>query len=145
MAEGLITPDELRWIADEKAKAKEALEQELLVDDDCQHLREAFLAQDIDPQVFGARVPGGPRCGRARRERSAGRDGGSRTRTARGPSDFKSDASTGSATSPDVICLAHPRREVAAAGDGPSRKLGQCLVSAAPLPLLGTQTWSGRS
>jgi hypothetical protein len=30
-----------------------------------------------------------------------GRDGGSRTRTARRPSDFKSDASTGSATSPE--------------------------------------------
>ncbi len=54
MATGLITPDELRRIADEKemAKAKEALEKKRKVDDDRQHLREAFMAQEVHPQVF---------------------------------------------------------------------------------------------
>ena len=54
MTPGLITPDQLRRIADEKemAKAHEALEKKRKVDDDRQHLREAFMAQDIHSQVF---------------------------------------------------------------------------------------------
>ena len=54
MAEGLITPEQLKRIAEEKEleKAKEALEKKKKVDDDRQHLREAFMAQEIHPQVF---------------------------------------------------------------------------------------------
>jgi hypothetical protein len=54
MAEGLITPEQLRRIADEQemAKAREALEKKRKVDDDRHHLREAFMAQEIHPEVF---------------------------------------------------------------------------------------------
>ena len=54
MAEGLITPDELRRLADEQEmeKAKEALEKQRKVDDDRHHLRDAFMAQEIHPDVF---------------------------------------------------------------------------------------------
>jgi hypothetical protein len=54
VAEGLITPDQLRRIADEKEmeKAKEALEKKRKVDDERHHLRDAFMAQDVHPEVF---------------------------------------------------------------------------------------------
>ena len=54
MAEGLITPDELRRLADEQemARAREALEKQRKVDDDHHHLRDAFMAQEIHPEVF---------------------------------------------------------------------------------------------
>ena len=54
MAEGLITPDELRRLTEEKEmeKAKEALEKQRKVDDDHHHLRDAFMAQEIHPEVF---------------------------------------------------------------------------------------------
>lgn len=54
MAEGLITPDELRRLTEEKEmeKAKEALEKQRKVDDDRHHLRDAFMAQEIHPDVF---------------------------------------------------------------------------------------------
>ena len=57
MAEGLITPDELRRIADEKdmAQAREALEKKRKADDERHHIRDAFMAQDVHPDVF-ARV-----------------------------------------------------------------------------------------
>ena len=54
MAQGLITPDELRRLTEEKEmeKAKEALEKQRKVDDDHHHLRDAFMAQEIHPDVF---------------------------------------------------------------------------------------------
>ena len=54
MAEGLVTPEELRRIAEEKemAKAKEALEKKRKVEDDRHELRDAFMAQEIHPEVF---------------------------------------------------------------------------------------------
>ncbi len=54
MAESLVTPDQLRRIAEEQemARAKEALEKKRKVDDDRQHLREAFMGQEIHPQVL---------------------------------------------------------------------------------------------
>ena len=54
MAEGLITPDELRRLTEEEEmeKAKEALEKQRKVDDDRHHLRDAFMAQEIHPEVF---------------------------------------------------------------------------------------------
>ena len=54
MAEGLITPDELRRIADEKEmeKAREALEKKRKVDDEQHQLRDAFMAREIHPDVF---------------------------------------------------------------------------------------------
>ena len=54
MAQGLITPDELRRLTEEKEmeKAKEALEKQRKVDDDHHHLRDAFMAQEIHPEVF---------------------------------------------------------------------------------------------
>ena len=54
MADGLVTPDQLRRIAEEKelAKAKEAFEKKRKVEDDRAHLRDAFMAQDIHPDVF---------------------------------------------------------------------------------------------
>ena len=54
MAEGLITPDELRRLAEEQemAKAREALEKQRKVDDERHHLRDAFMAQEIHPDVF---------------------------------------------------------------------------------------------
>ena len=54
MAEGLITPDELRRIADDKEmeKAKEALEKKRKADDERHHFHDAFMSQDIHPEVF---------------------------------------------------------------------------------------------
>jgi hypothetical protein len=54
VAEGLVTPDQLRRIADENelAKAKEALEKKRKVDDERHHLREAFMTQEIHAEVF---------------------------------------------------------------------------------------------
>jgi hypothetical protein len=54
VAEGLVTPDQLRHITEEKemAKAKEALEKKRKVDDERHNLREAFMAQEIHPEVF---------------------------------------------------------------------------------------------
>ena len=54
MAEGLITPDELRRIADEKEmeRAREALEKKRKVEDEQHHLRDAFMSQELHPQVF---------------------------------------------------------------------------------------------
>ena len=54
MAGVVITPDELRRIADEQdmAKAREALEKKRKSDDEHQQLRDAFMAQQIHPDVF---------------------------------------------------------------------------------------------
>ena len=54
MTADLITPDELRRLADEQemAMAREALEKQRKVDDDRHHLRDAFMAQEIHPDVF---------------------------------------------------------------------------------------------
>ena len=54
MAEGLITPDELRRITDDKEmeKARELLEKKRKVEEERDHLRDAFMAQDIHPDVF---------------------------------------------------------------------------------------------
>jgi hypothetical protein len=54
VAGGLITPDELRRLADEKEmeKAREALEKKRKVEDEQHHLRDAFMTRDIHPDVF---------------------------------------------------------------------------------------------
>jgi hypothetical protein len=54
MAHGVISPDELRRIADEKemAKAREALEKRRTVEDEQNHLRDAFMTQDLHPDVY---------------------------------------------------------------------------------------------
>ena len=54
MAEGMITPDQLRQITDEKEKEKlqEALEKKRKVDDEHHQLRDAFMAREIHPEVF---------------------------------------------------------------------------------------------
>jgi len=54
MTRSLITPDDLRRIADEKEmeKAREALEKKRKTDDEHHHLRDAFMAQEIHPEVF---------------------------------------------------------------------------------------------
>jgi hypothetical protein len=54
VAEGLITPDQLRRITEEKdmEKAREALEKKRKVDDEHQQLRDAFMAREIHPDVF---------------------------------------------------------------------------------------------
>ena len=54
MAEGMITPDELRRITDEKemAKAREALEKKRKADEAQEQVREAFMTQDVHPEVF---------------------------------------------------------------------------------------------
>jgi hypothetical protein len=54
VAEGLITPEQLRRITEEKemAKAREALEKQRKVEDERHHLRDAFMAQEIHPEVF---------------------------------------------------------------------------------------------
>jgi hypothetical protein len=54
MAHGVISPDELRRIADEKEmeKAREALEKRRTAEDEQHHLRDAFLSQDLHPQVY---------------------------------------------------------------------------------------------
>jgi hypothetical protein len=54
VAEGLITPDQLRRITEEKdmEKAREALEKKRKADDEHQQLRDAFMAREIHPDVF---------------------------------------------------------------------------------------------
>jgi hypothetical protein len=54
MTANLITPDELRRLAEEQemARAREALEKQRKVDDERHHLRDAFMAQEIHPDVF---------------------------------------------------------------------------------------------
>jgi hypothetical protein len=54
VAEGMITPDELRRITDEKemAKAREALEKKRKADEAQEQVREAFMTQDVHPEVF---------------------------------------------------------------------------------------------
>jgi hypothetical protein len=54
MAEDLITPDELRRITEEKEmeRAREALEKKGKADDEHQQLHDAFMAQEIHPDVF---------------------------------------------------------------------------------------------
>ena len=54
MAEGMITPDQLRRIADEKdmEKAREALEKKRKVEDEQHQLRDAFMTREIHPDVF---------------------------------------------------------------------------------------------
>jgi hypothetical protein len=54
MTEDLITPDELRRIAEEQdmAKAREALEKQRKAEEEHDHLREAFMARDLQPDVF---------------------------------------------------------------------------------------------
>lgn len=50
----MITPDELRRIADEKemAKAREALEKKRKADEAQDQVREAFMSRDIHPEVL---------------------------------------------------------------------------------------------
>ena len=54
MAEGLITPDQLRRIAEEKdmEKAREALEKKRKADEAQHQMREAFMSREIHPEVF---------------------------------------------------------------------------------------------
>jgi hypothetical protein len=54
MAGNLITPEELRRIADEQemAKAREALAKKRQVDDERDQLREAFMSRQMHPEVF---------------------------------------------------------------------------------------------
>jgi hypothetical protein len=54
MTADLITPDELRRLAEEQemAKARELLEKQRKVDDERHHLRDAFMTQEIHPDVF---------------------------------------------------------------------------------------------
>jgi hypothetical protein len=54
VAEGLITPDQLRSIAEEKdmEKAREALEKKRKTDDEHQQLHDAFMSREIHPDVF---------------------------------------------------------------------------------------------
>ena len=54
MAGGLITPDQLRQITDEKEKEKlqEALDKKRKADDEQHQLRDAFMAREIHPEVF---------------------------------------------------------------------------------------------
>ena len=54
MAQGVLPPDELRRIADEKEmeRAREALEKKRNVEDEQQHLVDAFMAREVHPEVF---------------------------------------------------------------------------------------------
>jgi hypothetical protein len=54
MAANLITPDQLRRIAEEKemAQLREALEKKRKADDERQQLRDAFMSRQIHPEVF---------------------------------------------------------------------------------------------
>jgi hypothetical protein len=54
VAEGLVTPDQLRRITEEKEveKARASFEKERKVDDERQSLRDAFMARDVHPEVF---------------------------------------------------------------------------------------------
>jgi hypothetical protein len=54
VAEGLITPEELRRIAEEKemAQLREMLDKKRKADEARDQVREAFLSRDIHPEVF---------------------------------------------------------------------------------------------
>ena len=54
MTHSVISPDELRRIADEKEmeKAREALEKRRKTEDEQHHVRDAFMSQDLHPDVF---------------------------------------------------------------------------------------------
>ena len=54
MAEGMITPDQLRKIAEEKemAQLREALDKKRKADEAQDQVREAFLSREIHPEVF---------------------------------------------------------------------------------------------
>lgn len=54
VAEGLVTPDQLRRISEEKEleKARAVFEKQRKVEDEHQHLRDAFMSRDIHPEVF---------------------------------------------------------------------------------------------
>jgi hypothetical protein len=54
MAAELITPEELRRIADEKEmeRAREALEKKRKVEDEQHHLHDAFMSQEVHPEVL---------------------------------------------------------------------------------------------
>jgi hypothetical protein len=54
VAEGMITPDELRKIAEEKemAQLREALDKKRKADEAQDQVREAFLSREIHPEVF---------------------------------------------------------------------------------------------
>jgi NAD(P)H-hydrate repair Nnr-like enzyme with NAD(P)H-hydrate epimerase domain len=54
VAQGVLKPDELRRIADEKEmeKAREALEKKRKVEDEQQQLLDAFMTREIHPEVF---------------------------------------------------------------------------------------------
>ena len=56
VAEGLITPDQLRRTSEEKEKDKEkvqeALDRKRKADDEHQQLHDAFMPQQIHPDVF---------------------------------------------------------------------------------------------
>jgi hypothetical protein len=54
VAEGLITPDQLKRIAEEKemAQVREALEKKRTADEARDQVREAFLAREIHPEVM---------------------------------------------------------------------------------------------
>jgi hypothetical protein len=54
VAEGLITPEQLRRIAEEKemAQLREALEKKRKADEAQDQVREAFMSRDIHPEVF---------------------------------------------------------------------------------------------
>ena len=54
MAEGMITPDQLRRIAEQKdmEQVHEALEKKRKGDEERHHLREAFMSRELHPEVF---------------------------------------------------------------------------------------------
>jgi hypothetical protein len=54
MASGLISPEELKRITEEKemAQLREALEKKRKVDDERQQLRDTFISREIHPEVF---------------------------------------------------------------------------------------------
>jgi hypothetical protein len=54
VAEGLITPDQLRKIAEEKemAQLREALEKKRKADEAQDQVREAFMSREVHPEVF---------------------------------------------------------------------------------------------
>jgi hypothetical protein len=54
VAEGLITPDQLRRVTEEKEmeKAREALEKRRRADSEHDQLRDPFMSREIHPEVF---------------------------------------------------------------------------------------------
>jgi hypothetical protein len=54
MAEGLITPEQLRKIAEEKemAQLREMLEKKRKADEAQDQVRDAFMSRDVHPEVF---------------------------------------------------------------------------------------------